>query len=337
MKHIFVLVAALLLSSSLATGQTTSPDQTPGITQEATPVTTQEATPDNTTGINQDQATGTTQEATPVTTQEATLAIGTTNQEQAPGFTLATGTTNQDPATHPGTTKEAPTPERTSTPEQATTPALEHATTQEHTPATPTPEPASFENLHLLQRAGSPVQTHIMVDISRAGENSFSYALLSDDISPSGNFAYIQLFHEHKFWQAPLFLHAEYRSYGLDSHCLYLGAAYDFFTPHGMIAVEPLLRNDSLFAGNSLPVLRADSFSAQLSIITGHDWGWCNLNSFTDIWSAARSGSSAGLYSEAWLYFPLNSRLQLGGISCLSWDFASKPQLTVFLGIKFNM
>ena len=254
MKHIFVLAAAMLLSSSLATGQTTSLDQAPGITQEATPA--------NITDI----------------------------------------------------TQEAPTPE--------------HA---------PTQEPGSFVNLHLLQRAGSPVQTHIMVDISRAGENSFSYALLSDDISPSGNFAYIQLFREQKFWQAPIFLHAEYRSYGLDSHCLYLGAAYDFFTPHGMIAVEPLLRNDSLFAGNSLPVLRADSFSAQLSIITGHDWGWCNLNSFTDIWSAARSGSSAGLYSEAWLYFPLNSRLQLGGISCLSWDFASKPQLTVFLGIKFNM
>ena len=206
-------------------------------------------------------------------------------------------------------------------------------------------------NLHILQKfyctpSGSSnglkecvnhPQTHIMVDISKAGENSFSYALLSDDISDQGYFAYIQLFHEHKFWDAPLFIHAEYRSYGLDSHCLYLGAAYDFFTPHGMIAIEPLLRNGSLFAGNHLPVLSADGTSAQLSIITGHDWGWCNLNSFTDIWTAPRDGSGAGWYSEAWLYFPVNGWLQLGSISCLSWDFAAKPKITVFLGVKFNM
>ncbi|MGM9761206.1 MAG: hypothetical protein ACI3Y1_01765 [Candidatus Cryptobacteroides sp.] len=206
-------------------------------------------------------------------------------------------------------------------------------------------------NLHILQKfyctpSGSSnglkecvnhPQTHIMVDISKAGENSFSYALLSDDISDQGYFAYIQLFHEHKFWDAPLFIHAEYRSYGLDSHCLYLGAAYSFPTPHGMIAIEPLFRNNSLFAGNRLPVLSADGSSAQLSIITGHDWGWCNLNSFTDIWTAPRNGSGAGWYSEAWLYFPLGGRLQLGSVSCLGWDFASKPQLSVFLGFKFNM
>ena len=206
-------------------------------------------------------------------------------------------------------------------------------------------------NLHILQKfyctpSGSSnglkecvnhPQTHIMVDISKAGENSFSYALLSNDISDQGYFAYIQLFHEHKFWDAPLFIHAEYRSYGLDSHCLYLGAAYSFPTPHGMIAIEPLFRNNSLFAGNRLPVLSADGSSAQLSIITGHDWGWCNLNSFTDIWTAPRNGSGAGWYSEAWLYFPLGGRLQLGSVSCLGWDFASKPQLSVFLGFKFNM
>ena len=206
-------------------------------------------------------------------------------------------------------------------------------------------------NLHILQKfyctpSGSSnglkecvnhPQTHIMVDISKAGENSFSYALLSDDISDQGYFAYIQLFHEHKFWDAPLFIHAEYRSYGLDSHCLYLGAAYSFPTPHGMIAIEPLFRNNSLFAGNRLPVLSAGGSSAQLSIITGHDWGWCNLNSFTDIWTAPRNGSGAGWYSEAWLYFPLGGRLQLGSVSCLGWDFASKPQLSVFLGFKFNM
>ena len=192
-------------------------------------------------------------------------------------------------------------------------------------------------NLHILQKIDRNPQTHIMVDLSKAGENSFSYALLSDDISAQGNFAYIQLFHEHKFWETPLFLHAEYRSYGLDSHCLYLGAAYDFFTPHGMIALEPLLRNNSLFAGNRAPFLGSDGYSAQLSIVTGHDWGWCNLNSFTDIWSAPRNGSGEGWYSEAWLYFPLTDCLQLGGIACFSWDLASSAQMSVFLGLKFNM
>ena len=159
-------------------------------------------------------------------------------------------------------------------------------------------------NLHILGGFSESLtysQTHIMVDVSKAGENSFTSALLSDDISSQGNFAYIQLFHEHKFWEEPLFLHAEYRSYGLDSHCLYLGAAYDFFTQHGMIALEPLLRNDSLFTGNRLPVLRADATSGQLSIITGHDWGWCNLNSFTDLWSPSLGGGRAGWYSAAWL------------------------------------
>ena len=183
--------------------------------------------------------------------------------------------------------------------------------------------PASGQaNLHILQKADISPQSHIMLDVSKGGENHFTYALLSDDISKDGSFAYIQLFHEHKFWETPLFLHAEFRSYGLDSHCYYIGIAYDFFTPNGMIAVEPLLRN-----GNS----------AQLSLVSGHDWGWCNLNTFTDIWSAGLNGSTAGCYSEAWLYFPITDWLQLGGISCFSWDFALKPQITVFLGAKFNM
>ncbi len=57
-------------------------------------------------------------------------------------------------------------------------------------------------NLHILDGFSESLtypQTHIMVDVSKAGENSFTYALLSDDISSQGNFAYIQLFHGRAF------------------------------------------------------------------------------------------------------------------------------------------
>lgn len=183
-------------------------------------------------------------------------------------------------------------------------------------------------NLHITQQASSltSTATHFMVDVSKPTENTFSFALFTDDISDSGaNFAFIQLLHEHKFWEKPIYLHSEFRSYNLDSQVFYAGAAFDFFSDHGMVAIEPLARYGTF----------ENAASAQLSVITGHDWGWCNLNSFTDIWYGGPA--IRGWYSEAWLYFPICSWAQLGGVGCFSWDFAQAPMLGLYLGVKFNL
>lgn len=54
-----------------------------------------------------------------------------------------------------------------------------------------------------------------------------------------------------------------------------------------------------------------------------------------DIWYGGPA--IRGWYSEAWLYFPVCSWAQLGGVGCFSWDFAQAPMFGLYLGVKFNL
>ncbi len=214
-------------------------------------------------------------------------------------------------------------------------------------------------NVHIFQNVlnsnSNAAQSTVMFEGGFGTQNSFTYALL-DGIktgdTPSST--YMQLFHEQKFWEAPIFLHLEYRNVGSNEESIYLGAAFNFFTKHGMIAVEPLLKNSSVNFYKP-GFFDPEQSALQLSFVTGFDWGKVNFNSFSDFWSPslnyragdgcnfnAVDGESWGIHSEGWLYYRLFDHLQVGTIFALGYnDYGTRATglgfgYSVSFGIKIN-
>lgn len=200
-------------------------------------------------------------------------------------------------------------------------------------------------NLHIQQFATSTEGNHqsttkLMYEGTKVTDNSVTYALFSGDFSDKSdnNFYYAQIFHEQKFWDAPVYIHTEFRTYNFYQNVVYLGGAFTFATEHGMIAIEPLVRNDSF--GPYTKTWKWDRTGGQLSLVSGHDWGFMNLNTFTDIYNTGGT-MDMNWYTEVWLYFPVTQNLQLGSITSFSSsypdEFTGRTNiLTFFLGLKIN-
>lgn len=200
-------------------------------------------------------------------------------------------------------------------------------------------------NLHIQQFATSTEGNHqsttkLMYEGTKVTDNSVTYALFSGDFSDKSdnNFYYAQIFHEQKFWDAPVYIHTEFRTYNFYQNVVYLGGAFTLATEHGMIAIEPLVRNDSF--GPYTKTWEWDRTGGQLSLVSGHDWGFMNLNTFTDIYNTGGT-IDMNWYTEVWLYFPVTQNLQLGSITSFSSsypdEFTSRTNiLTFFLGLKIN-
>lgn len=193
-------------------------------------------------------------------------------------------------------------------------------------------------NLHINQ--GLPVgnlseglpSTVAMFEGSKVTNRTVTYALVQGSFNESG-YTYAQFFHEIAISSKPLSVHMEFRTYNFDYNVAYLGLAYSFFTKNGVIAIEPLYRNDSLnlFCNRGW---NWKNSSFQMSIVTGHDWKVCNLNTFTDLYTGNTNGSKGGWYSEAWLYFPVRKGFQIGTILQLSAEIGSNFNYAIYPGIK---
>lgn len=201
-------------------------------------------------------------------------------------------------------------------------------------------------NLHVQQFATSTEGNHqsttkLMYEGTKLTDNSVTYALFSGDFSDKSdnNLYYAQIFHEQKFWDAPVYIHTEFRTYNFYQNVVYLGGAFTFATEHGMIAIEPLVRND-FFGRPYTKTWKWDRTGGQLSLVSGHDWGFMNLNTFTDIYNTGGT-IDMNWYTEVWLYFPVTQNLQLGSITSFSSsypdEFTGRTNiLTFFLGLKIN-
>lgn len=182
--------------------------------------------------------------------------------------------------------------------------------------------------------------TKLMYEGSHVSDNAVTYALFSGDFADNSvdNFYYMQVFQEFKFWNEPIFIHVEARTYNFYQNILYVGGAYTLGTKHGMIAIEPLVRNDSF--GPWTGSWDWKRTGGQLSIVTGHDWGFVNLNTFTDIYNTPGT-SKPNLYTEFWLYFPVTEHLQLGTITSFATEYSELGDfrlnnLNINLGLKVN-
>lgn len=174
-------------------------------------------------------------------------------------------------------------------------------------------------NLHYVpvtfSNSGTGTVQKVFADMSLVTDNSVTYTEISKTFQDSDH--YIQIFHEHRFWDEPIYVHVELRDQSFSGYgetMLMVGGAYDVFTENGMIAIEPLLRLDGEKGnwGKAQPML---------SVVTGHDWKVFNLNSFTDFWYDSNyTGSGFNWYSEAWAYFKLLEHVQLGAILTASYS-----------------
>ena len=201
-------------------------------------------------------------------------------------------------------------------------------------------------NLHIQQFATSTEGNHqsttkLMYEGTKLTDNSVTYALFSGDFSDKSdnNFYYAQIFHEQKFWDAPVYIHTEFRTYNFYQNVVYLGGAFTVGTEHGMIAIEPLVRKRFFWCPYT-KTWKWDRTGGQLSLVSGHDWGFMNLNTFTDIYNTGGT-IDMNWYTEVWLYFPVTQNLQLGSITSFSSsypdEFTSRTNiLTFFLGLKIN-
>lgn len=167
------------------------------------------------------------------------------------------------------------------------------------------------------------------------GKNHFGYAYIEIAATPFSHtfskWAYFQLIWEQKFWDTPLFLHAEIRSFFSDniasSHQLFAGLAYSLPLKNGAIILEPLYRYNNF-----------DGHGAQFSIVGSYDWEHFNLNHFTDIYKGHKMINPLTIYNECRAFYKINRRFELGLIGIASYSFQRNTEsLSASLAIKVNL
>lgn len=179
--------------------------------------------------------------------------------------------------------------------------------------------PVSFTNY------GTETTPKVWSDMCFTTDNSTTYGEIQKALNQEGNF-YIQLFHEQKFWDVPVYIHTEYRAQSsVDvEHILMVGAAFTLGTENGYIAIEPLCRVDGT-KGNWGIV------QPMMSVVSGHDWDVFNLNTFTDFWYDDNfMNNGFNWYSELWSYFNVYKYIELGAVT----QFAYSGPGTFFAGIS---
>lgn len=167
--------------------------------------------------------------------------------------------------------------------------------------------------------------TEVMLVNSLATDSSYSYALISQEFShtgPENNYNWIQLIEEFKFWNIPLFVHTEYRATNGVIYQLYLGLSYNIYSSSGLVSLGLSYRNTNWNKEHAI----------NFSVVTNHDWGWINLQTFTDLYK----GTIPGFFSEWWIYFPVLEKLDLGLISEMSYEKGNNFWYRLSGGFKYR-
>lgn len=146
----------------------------------------------------------------------------------------------------------------------------------------------------------------------------------------SPNYFYTQLFWEQKFWETPIFVHAEFRTTLIEggfNNIYYAGGAYCIYSKHGFAAIEPLYR-----------YARSDGHGYQLSVVGGWEWKICELAQFIDWWGCKSSAFKPNnLYSETRFYFKVTKRLRLGAVVPLSYSPTTGFTAAFYGGVKWML
>lgn len=141
--------------------------------------------------------------------------------------------------------------------------------------------------------------------------------------------AYGQFFWEQKFWDKPIYIHAEYRGLAADSFyesTAYIGAAYCIYSKHGYLALEPLAMWRQRLG-----------FGGQFSVAGGWEWKHFIIEHYTDLWKTHRMNAAIDFYSQTRLFVKVYKRLSAGVIGTIYYSPAHIASEEVYLALRWRL
>lgn len=132
--------------------------------------------------------------------------------------------------------------------------------------------------------------------------------------------AMVKLFREQKFWEAPIYIHAEYQSTFDGNHTAILGGAYSFNLKNGFISLCPLYRYD--FASRASAI--------QVSNVYFASWRWCELYGYNHFWY----NGSPCFFGEERFHIKIGEHFRIGAIVDLTYFGSFKA--TPYLGVRYD-
>lgn len=159
-------------------------------------------------------------------------------------------------------------------------------------------------------------QPRVFFEHTAVADNSTTFAYL--EATYNGG-SMMKLFHEQKFWDAPVFLHLEYQT-TFSSHTAIAGASYSFYLPNGFVSLAPLARYD----------WGINSFAIQLSNSYLFAWDRLELYGYNHAW---HNGAFC-FFGEERIHFKFSENYAIGLIVNIShfggWS------ITPALGLRYR-
>ena len=165
----------------------------------------------------------------------------------------------------------------------------------------------------------------VVTETTAIYENATAYAY--NEINPQG-YWYGQYFVERKWWQQPIYLHAEYRGTIFSSEhqqTALLGLAWCYYGKNGYCAVEPLAAWKEYLG-----------FGAQLSFVGGWNWNRVELQHYTDILKTAKMNYALDIYNELRAYYRVYKGLSLGAIGTMYCATSEVLSAGLYVAAKYT-
>lgn len=178
----------------------------------------------------------------------------------------------------------------------------------------------------------SPLDASVKVlsETSSIGKNHVGYAYAElTRLGDGGAEAYGQFFWEQKFWDNPIFIHAEYRGVVAASFyesSAYLGAAYCIYSKHGYLALEPFAMWKQRLG-----------FGAQFSVVGGWEWKRFILEHYTDLWKTHKMDAPIDIYSQTRCFVKVYKRLSLGVIGTIYYSPDNVASGGAYLALRWKL
>ena len=170
----------------------------------------------------------------------------------------------------------------------------------------------------------------VLSETTSIGKNHVGYAYAElTGLCGGGAEAYGQFFWEQKFWNKPIFIHAEYRETVANSFyesTAYLGAAYCVYSKHGYLALEPLAMWRQRLG-----------FGAQFSVVGGWEWKHFILEHYTDLWKTHEMNTPIDIYSQTRFFVKVYKRLSAGVIGAIYYSPDNVTSEGAYLALRWRL
>lgn len=170
----------------------------------------------------------------------------------------------------------------------------------------------------------------VTTETTSIGNNHVGYAYAElTGFSGKTPEAYGQFFWEQKFWDMPIFMHAEYRGVAAEAFyesTAYLGGAYCIYSRHGYLALEPLAMWKQRYG-----------FGGQFSVVGGWEWEHFIVEHYTDLWKTHKMQSPIDIYSQTRFFVKVYKRLSAGIIGTVYHSPGNYTSAAAYVSLRFKI